>query len=220
MLHIERLSRAYRVRRLTEEDTAQILALCRSNPLYYRHCGTEPSEADIRQDMTLLPPGAAPEDKYFLGYFRGDRLAAVLDLIDGYPSAETAYIGLFMVDGRFSGQGIGSRLVEELLEELKTAGFSRVRLAYQKANPQSTRFWTKNGFQLVEEKPHPYGTMLAAVRNLSFQRIPVNLLTNSGKGDLINNTKTEKEADRLWRYRLTIRRNINASCAPRRRRPG
>ena len=27
MLHIERLSRAYRVRRLTEEDTAQILAL-------------------------------------------------------------------------------------------------------------------------------------------------------------------------------------------------
>ena len=119
MLHIERLSRAYRVRRLTEEDTAQILALCRSNPLYYRHCGTEPSEADIRQDMTLLPPGAAPEDKYFLGYFHGDRLAAVLDLIDGYPSAETAYIGLFMVDGRFSGQGIGSRLVEELLEELK-----------------------------------------------------------------------------------------------------
>ena len=83
MLHIERLSRAYRVRRLTEEDTAQILALCRSNPLYYRHCGTEPSEADIRQDMTLLPPGAAPEDKYFLGYFQGDRLAAVLDLIDG-----------------------------------------------------------------------------------------------------------------------------------------
>ena len=131
MLHIERLSRAYQVRRLTEEDTAQILALCRSNPLYYRHCGTEPSEADIRQDMTLLPPGAAPEDKYFLGYFHGDRLAAVLDLIDGYPSAETAYIGLFMVDGRFSGQGIGSRLVEELLEELKTAGFSRVRLAYQ-----------------------------------------------------------------------------------------
>ena len=162
MLHIERLSRAYRVRRLAEEDTAQILALCRSNPLYYRHCGTEPSEADIRQDMTLLPPGAAPEDKYFLGYFQGDRLAAVLDLIDGYPSAETAYIGLFMVDGRFSGQGIGSRLVEELLEELKTAGFSRVRLAYQKANPQSTRFWTKNGFQPVEEKPHPYGTMLVA----------------------------------------------------------
>ena len=97
MLHIERLSRAYRVRRLTEEDTAQILTLCRSNPLYYRHCGTEPSEADIRQDMTLLPPGAAPEDKYFLGYFHGDRLAAVLDLIDGYPSVETAYIGLFMV---------------------------------------------------------------------------------------------------------------------------
>ena len=88
MLHIERLSRAYRVRRLTEEDTAQILTLCRSNPLYYRHCGTEPSEADIRQDMTLLPPGAAPEDKYFLGSFHGDRRAAGLDLIDGYPSAE------------------------------------------------------------------------------------------------------------------------------------
>lgn len=153
MLHIERLSRAYRVRRLTEEDTAQILALCRSNPLYYRHCGTEPSEADIRQDMTLLPPGAAPEDKYFLGYFHGDRLAAVLDLIDGYPSAETAYIGLFMVDGRFSGQGIGSRLVEELLEELKTAGFSRVRLAYQKANPQSTRFWTKTAFSRWRRSP-------------------------------------------------------------------
>lgn len=49
---------------------------------------------------------------------------------------------------------------------------SRVRLAYQKANPQSTRFWTKNGFQPVEEKPHPYGTMLVAVRNLSFSENP------------------------------------------------
>ena len=57
-------------------------------------------------------------------------------------------------------------------DRLKTAGFSRVRLAYQKANPQSTRFWTKNGFQPVEEKPHPYGTMLVAVRNLSFSEKP------------------------------------------------
>lgn len=30
----------------------------------------------------------------------------------------------------------------------------------------------KNGFQPVEEKPHPYGTMLVAVRNLSFSENP------------------------------------------------
>ncbi len=35
--------------------------------------------------MTALPPGKAMEDKWFVGFYDGDCLIAVMDLILNYP---------------------------------------------------------------------------------------------------------------------------------------
>lgn len=70
---------------------------------------------------------------------------AILDLIDGYPTAEIAYIGLFMIDANLSGQGLGSRIMAALLPQLATR-FKKVRLGYVESNPQSSYFWSKVGF--------------------------------------------------------------------------
>ena len=160
-----RLSSRYEVRALTEAELPEIYALCQSNPLYYECCGVETSEALIRRDMTLLPPGAAPDQKYYVGFFDAGRLLAVLDLIDGYPEEDVAFIGFFMVHGQASGRGLGTEIIRELCEGLRAADFRRVRLAYEKSNPQSGRFWAKNGFLPLREVSHPeFGTVILAER--------------------------------------------------------
>lgn len=141
-----RFSAGCRVRFLTEADASAAYRLCRSNPLYYRWYPPLVTEESIREDMRALPPGKAAEDKYYVGYFDGERLIAVLDLIDGYPDPETAWIGLLITDAAVQNAGVGSGIVGELCRYLSEQGFSRVRLCWAEENPQAAHFWHKNGF--------------------------------------------------------------------------
>ena len=50
-----------------------------------------------------------------------------------------------MVDSRLAGQGLGSKIMAELLSQLATH-FRKVRLGYVENNPQSSHFWSKVGF--------------------------------------------------------------------------
>ena len=136
----------FEVWELQESDATAVLKLWEGNPLYFTHCPPAPSLEGVIGDMQALPPGKGAEDKYYLGFFEGEKLAAVLDLIDGYPDRETAFIGFFMVDSAFQGKGTGSSIVSSLLRALKKENFCRVRLGYVKGNPQSEAFWIKNGF--------------------------------------------------------------------------
>lgn len=145
-LNIKQLSFHYDVRRFTEEDVSDIYELCKGNPTYYHHMKMEPTCENIKSVLTELPPGVTMKDKFFLGFYRERELIAILDLITGYPDAETAYIGWFMMKKALQGKGIGSQMIGEILCCLKTAGFQCVRLGYVKGNPESEGFWRKNGF--------------------------------------------------------------------------
>ncbi|HFU3729705.1 TPA: GNAT family N-acetyltransferase [Streptococcus suis] len=142
---ISNFSTSFQVRKLTEADLEQVLALYQTNPLYFEYFPPLPSLEGLANDLVDCPPGKSLSDKYFLGFWDKERLVAILDLIDGYPTAEVAYIGLFMVDAHFSGQGLGSKIVAELLPQLATR-FKKVRLGYVESNPQSSHFWFKVGF--------------------------------------------------------------------------
>lgn len=92
-LDITQLSGELAVRRLGAEDVPQILTLCSGNPQFYRYHPPMASEDGIRADMQALPPEKTAADKYYVGYFDSGGLAAVLDLILGYPQEGTALIG-------------------------------------------------------------------------------------------------------------------------------
>lgn len=140
------LSARYAVRRLTEADVPAVLKLCRGNPLYYEHCPPPPTEETVRADMAALPPRKTLADKYYLGFFEGDRLCAVLDLITAYPRPEIAFWGFLMLDATLQGQGRGTALVSELCAVLAAKGFRTVRLGWAASNLRAERFWKKNGF--------------------------------------------------------------------------
>ena len=135
------------VRLLKEEDAEEVLALCLENPLYYRYYPPGPTRESVLRDMRALPPGKGYSDKYFLGYEDREGLMAVLDLILGYPDESAAFVGFFMTDASIQNRGIGSSIIGELCRTLKEAGYREARLGWVKGNPQSARFWRRNGFR-------------------------------------------------------------------------
>ena len=145
-MEISLLSDRYLVRRMTEDDIVEIYALCRNNTLYYRYCPPFVTQGSIESDMRALPPDKGYSDKYYLGYYDGERLIAVMDLVLRYPDKDTAFIGFFMTDISIQNVGIGSGIIETLCSCLKSHGFSRIRLGWVKGNPQAERFWKKNLF--------------------------------------------------------------------------
>ena len=146
MLNIAALSSKFTVKRLCEEDADRALALFKGNPQYYRFCPPPATRESFFADLKALPPKKSYKDKYYLGFYRKDKLAAVMDLILSYPDGGTAFIGFFMVDISEQGKGLGSGIVSECAECLGRLGYEYIRLGYAKGNPQSEAFWRKNGF--------------------------------------------------------------------------
>lgn len=104
---------------------------------------------------TALPPGYEPQHKHsFVAQANGLSIG-LLDVLDGYPSSGTAFIGLLAVRESAQGSGFGRALFQEVerfaRDELKA---TIIRLAVIEANPV-IGFWKKMGFRPTGEvKPH------------------------------------------------------------------
>ncbi len=165
-IDIQKLSQRYTVRQLEMQDVQMILCFCEQNTQYYEYCGKEPSVELIEQDLTVAPPGIPMAQKHYIGFFEQDRLLAVMDLVDGYPDPEYAFIGFFMMDSKRQGRGIGTMIISEALAYLRQNGFQKCRLGIDRDNPQSNHFWKKNGFQVIQEVEREDGTILVAEKLL------------------------------------------------------
>lgn len=91
-------------------------------------------------------------------------LIAVMDLISGYPNEETAYIGFFMVNQQVQKKGVGTAVIREVCQFLKQIGFSYIRLAYVKGNPQSEAFWIKNNFESTGREAETRGCKVVVMQ--------------------------------------------------------
>lgn len=163
-INISQFSTEYDIRRMTADDIDTVFDLLIENQPYFLCCGTQPTKELVQSDITVGPPGIPAAQKYYLGFFKEDTLLAVMDLIDGYPEAQYAFIGFFMLRLSMQGKGEGSRLIGEILEYLRQLGFSAVRLGIDKNNANGIRFWTKNGFEILKEIKKEDGIILYAER--------------------------------------------------------
>lgn len=167
MIDIDRLSDRYQTRALNASDVEAVLELCLGNALFYEYTGAKPIRAQILHDMKATPPGIDASDKAYLGFFENGDLVAVMDLIDGYPVPETAYIGFFMMNPQYQGRQIGTSIICDAATYLMTVGKTAIRLAIDKGNPQSTHFWKKNGFEVISEVDVNGWTKLVAEKPLA-----------------------------------------------------
>ena len=144
-MDITKLSNTYDIKYLTEQDIPQIMELCKGNPQYYEHCPPDVSEESIRKDMTALPPRKTKDDKHYFGFLDGNKLVAVMDLIERFPNENTAFVGFFMMNKEYQGKGVGSGIISKVCDVLRKY-FRYIRLGYVSTNMQARNFWMKNGF--------------------------------------------------------------------------
>lgn len=166
MINISKLSSKYRVCILEDSDVDEILGICKQNTLFYEYTEARPTREDILNDMKATPPGLDLTAKYYFGFFNNQELIAVMDLIDGYPKEEIAYIGFFMMSKHYQGKQLGTAIINEVVAYLRSIGKTAIRLAIDKGNPQSTYFWKKNGFEVIAEADINGWTKLVAEKKL------------------------------------------------------
>ena len=77
------LSNIFTVRRLNGNDIDLIYNLCADNKIFYQYHPPFVTRESILQDMEALPPGRELSDKFYVGFFDGNALIAVLYLSIG-----------------------------------------------------------------------------------------------------------------------------------------
>ena len=136
----------WELRPVSEPDADAVLALLQSDPAYFDLEGRQPSPQSVRDDMALLPPRCAPEQKHYLALWRDGTPQAVLDLVEGYPRERTLYVGFFFLSPALRRQGAGREIMDAVLQAAGDAGMDSARLACLLNNPAGHAFWRSLGF--------------------------------------------------------------------------
>ena len=153
-MQLQSLSRRYTVRQLMETDVDAMLALCSGNPQFYRYHPPMANKASILDDLQAVPPGKTLSDKYFIGFYDGETLAAMMDLITGYPNPATAYIGLFMVDAAQQGRGTGQRTDYRLQAGIAGPTIQNTAPCHRRGQPPKQSLLAEKRFY-VDRPAHP-----------------------------------------------------------------
>lgn len=148
------------LRRLTAEDPLHgkmVEEVVMAAPAYSLLIADRlPNAQDARETLTLCPPGIGADDKFVLAVNlrspEGEELLGCVDLVRGYPGAETAFLGLLLLKERWQGRGIGSRVLTEVMALAAGWGCSRLRLGVIESNRPALSFWRRHGFEPVARK--------------------------------------------------------------------
>ena len=151
-LNIQALATDYNVQRITPADISDVYALCKSNMKYFEYMHDVPTVESLTDVISELPDGKEETDKHFVGFYEGERLVAIMDLITGYPENDDAFIGWFMVDANLHRQGIGSQIFADVRAAMKAQGYDYLSLGCVKDNAESIAFWEAQGFTPVGEE--------------------------------------------------------------------
>ena len=166
-IEIQKLSQKFTIRKLTESDINLIYDFCSKNKQFYLYCGQDVSKESILNDIHITPPDIPMNQKHYIGFFEENTMIALMDLIDGYPDEETAFIGFFMVKHDLHNQGIGTAIITELSSVLADYGFTHCRLGIDQNNPVGLHFWKKNDFKTIQEVQRDNGVIVIAQKELN-----------------------------------------------------
>lgn len=103
------------------------------------------------------------EDGKPIGYTQYGSVDRFLN-ISRYPAASSLYgedtiflSCLFVIDPEYRGKGIGTQVLEKIIENLKSRGFESITTLARKGNPNNPsgpfKFYKEQGFEIEEDHP-------------------------------------------------------------------
>ncbi len=144
---LEEAACGFAVRELTADDVLEMLRVASANPQFYEYMHTAPTAQNLAEDLTALPPRRTMADKHFFGWFEGEKLVAMMDLIARHPKEDMAFIGWLVMDAAHQRRGLGRRLMNAVEDMLRRCGVCEIRLGRVEGNPQSEGFWHAMGYR-------------------------------------------------------------------------
>lgn len=131
-----------------EDEYEEVLALQKGNQDFFDsiHSGAFGVE-EVAESIRELPPNTRPEQKHYLGLWHQEKLAAVLDYVEGYPEEDMLWIGFFMVRAELHRTGTGRTLIHGFQTAAQAQGFRSIQLGCNVENTDGRAFWTAMGFR-------------------------------------------------------------------------
>lgn len=108
--------------------------------------GHPPDPHAAKDLLTEVPPDHPLRDKFVIGVWTEQGLAAAIDLLRDFPQPHVWYLGLLLVAPEARGSGLGERILEALKTWVRGHGGRAIRLMVQDQNPDALRFWLRHGF--------------------------------------------------------------------------
>jgi uncharacterized protein len=141
------------------DEVATLQALIESDPDYTeRVTGHPPGPADAQSLLLMRPSDVPEEDKRVLGAWLKGSLVAVVDLVRGYPDEHSVHVGLLQVHGAHRRQGLGKRVHELVVDEVRrwAPRAASLRAAIVATNAtHAESFWRDLGYEPTGD-PRPY----------------------------------------------------------------
>ena len=114
-----------------------------SNEEYYYLTDGKPATRELCEDTLCDYP---PYRVYSVGVSQNGQAISFLSVLEGYPDADTLYVGLLLVDKRFKRKSIGTSIMKALFSVATELKFKNLRLSVQENNIEGVNFWMKMGF--------------------------------------------------------------------------
>ena len=130
-------------------DAATVQAVFETDPDYFPRVEAAPLRPDEGAQCLVERPPRVPVEAKHVWVVGG---VAVLDVLHGYPTPTTWYLGLIFLAPAARGGGLGTTLIEALCDHAAARGGTALRLAVTVGHDRARRLYDRLGFAFVARK--------------------------------------------------------------------
>lgn len=153
---------------LDQHDHDRLAALCRECTEFFELVEGMPGGAEVASNVLgPLPSNVTGGRKSVFGLERAGTLIGLLEILEGFPAPDIAYVGLLLLHPAARGTGLGTRVWAAVSPWLHTRGATTARVVVQHQNPSARRFWERQGFTVEANLVARAGRLESPVWRLS-----------------------------------------------------
>ncbi|PLC12521.1 hypothetical protein AUQ48_10175 [Kocuria flava] len=136
------------LRALDRGDRAAVVAFLLADPAHARTCfDRDPVPADADDLLSSAGYGPGRHRHALVGAFDDDVLVGLLDLVLGWPTPQTAYLGLVHVHPGRRRAGVGAALLAHAEQEARDGGCRQLMLSVVARHHEARAHWHRRGFR-------------------------------------------------------------------------